>query len=202
MSAIDKLIEISGPAFSLSVPGQLEYPELENLLKQKNGFFAFEGALKVFSYFNCEASYGLKDWNNKDFWKFEYESLPEDYFFFAENIFGGQFCIKESNIYYFEPETAEFTLVANNLEEWATKILMDYDVLLGYRIAHDWQEKNGQLSFKKRLLPTQPFFMGGKMEIENLKDVEEVESMRVRGSIYQQTKNLPDGSQVRLQVTD
>lgn len=200
MSAIAKLIEISSPAFSPSFSGSLENLELENLLKQKNGFFAFEGALKVFSSQYCAYSYTLKDWNSKDLWKYEFGDIADDYFFFAEDIFGGQFGFKESNIYYFEPETGGFSLIANSLEEWAAKILVDYDTLLGYKIAHSWQEKNGQLSTKKRLLPTQPFFMGGKTEVDNLRDVEEVEAMRVRGSMYQQTKDLPNGTQVEIKV--
>ena len=205
-TAISKLTEIGGIPFSLEKPHSdknLEkYPGLAELLHSKNGFFAFESALRVFPSESTEQSHGLADWNSKELWKNYYGNLMNDYFFFAEDIFGGQFCYFNSSIYQFDPETGEIKFVSDTLEDWAKKILEDYNVLTGYQFAHDWQTKHGKLAYKKRLIPVKLFIMGGEYNSDNLDDLDSVEGMQLRGSIAQQIQDLPDGTQINFSIKD
>lgn len=206
ITAINKLVEVGGKSFVAdkvnSNGGLDQYPELLELLQSKNGFFAFESALRVFPSQASNESYGLSEWNSKNLWRNHYGNLMKDYFFFAEDIFGGQFCYFDSKIYQFDPETGEAIFMADSLEEWAKKILENYNVLTGYQLAHDWQTKHGQLAYKKRLLPTKLFVLGGEYNSENLGDVDSVEAMQFRGSVAQQIKDLPDGTQINFSIKD
>jgi hypothetical protein len=52
----------------------------------------------------------------------------------------------------------------------------------------------------KRLLPKIPFILGGRYESSNLYAVDAVTGMCYRGELWQQLRDLPDGSQVRLKA--
>ncbi len=202
-STLNKLIEIGGEAFVSEKPNMENLPQdLLGLLQSKNGFFAFESALRVFPSKSCDYSYGLSEWNSEKLWKVHYGDLVKDYLFFAEDIFGGQFCYFDSKIYQFDPETAEIKFMADTLEEWSKKILENYNVLTGYQLAHDWQSKHGKLGFKKRLIPKQLFVLGGDYSVDNLGDIDSLEAMQFRGSIAQQIKDLPDGTKIEMKITD
>lgn len=67
----------------------------------------------------------------------------------------------------------------------------------GYR---QWQEQNGQLPVKKRLLPKIPFVVGGEFVLDNLHLVDAVEGMKFRADIASQIKDLPDGAQIKFDI--
>ena len=160
MTSIQKLLNISSESIS-NKPYSKVWPDycndLKFLFESKNGFFAFEQSLHVFPTTETNISYDLNHWNSNDLWKKEYIGLSvasmNDLYFFAEDVFGGQFCFNknDSKIYTFDPETGLIYFLANNLEEWAQLILNDYDYLTGYKISHEWQEKNGIFKQKKIL---------------------------------------------------
>ena len=81
-------------------------------------------------------------------------------------------------------------------------ILADYDRWTGYSILHEWQMRNGQLSQGYRLVPTIPFVLGGEFTIANLTAMEAVQGMKYRASVARQIHGLPDGSKIKLIVTD
>ncbi len=201
---VEKLLQISGPALGRS--GVMdEWPANESLralLLRRNGFFAFESALRVFPAEETSLSYGLGEWNSPDLWISSYGGLADGLFFFAEDVFGGQFCLKEEQVYSFNPETAELTLAGGNLEAWADAILKDYDFLTGYALAHEWQIKHGTLASKVRLIPKVPFVCGGEYKVDNLAAVDAARAMRSRGNLAQQIQSLPDGSQIKFELVD
>jgi hypothetical protein len=174
------------------------------LLNQRNGLYAFESALHVFPLTAKAGQYSLEQWNEPALWRNDYGGLADGLFFFAEDIFGGQFAIRESdsNFYIFEPETGALEQLASDLEGWAGAILSDYNYLTGYPLAHEWQLKNGALPVGKRLAPKIPFVGGGKFELSNIYLADPVELMRFRGMIAQKIKDLPDGAQIKFKVTD
>ena len=150
----------------------------------------------------CDAEIGLLEWNSPTLWKAEYQGLADVYVFFAEDIFGGQFCFAESGVCQFDPETGQTEEIAKDLEGWAEMIFRDYRVLTGYPLAHEWQRANGALASGLRLVPKIPFVTGGKFELQNLYPLEAVTAMRLRASIAVQIRDRPDGSQIRLKVID
>ncbi|MBU2714104.1 SMI1/KNR4 family protein [Zooshikella harenae] len=209
--SIKKLISISSNPLSsepvklapIDVPqaGTLAN-ELISLLSQKNGFYAFEGALHIFPASSPEDEMNLISWNDQDLWISHYKGLAEGCLFFAEDIFGGQFCIKDNKIFIFDPETGDFEDFADDFSGWAEEILGDYNTITGYPLAHQWQVKNGKLADSQRLMPKIPFVCRGEFSVENLTAINAVSGMRSRGNLAHQIHNLPDGAQIKFNIID
>lgn len=211
MTSLDKLLsnaslplsehepEISGKLRTLA--GSLA-DDLLRMLCQRNGFYALESALHVFPAHSSQQEIGLDDWNDNALWRDAYKKLADGCLFFAEDVFGGQFCIKDNQVYTFDPETGTLDYLADDIEGWAKAIIGDYEVLTGYTLAHQWQKQNGQIPAKKRLLPKMPFVAGGEFSLDNLYLVDSVEGMKFRADIANQIKDLPDGAQITFNVTD
>jgi hypothetical protein len=206
---IQKLVSISSNALSggsitadafAGSPAPL-YKELKQMLELKNGFYAFESALHIFPSQSPDKM-DLEKWNDLNLWRKDYGDMTEGMFFFAEDIFGGQFCIYENKIYAFDPETAEIELLAENLQGWASAILEDYDYLTGYPLAHEWQKRSGAIPPGKRLAPKIPFIAGGEYVIDNLYIADPIELMKFRGNIAKQIKDLPDGTEINFKVVE
>jgi hypothetical protein len=203
-TAIQKLLEIAGPSLTgCLVTGRgLENSELKALLKAKNGFFAFESALRVFPAGDTAHSYSLDDWNSPKLWCPLYGDLVDGLLCFAEDIFGTQFCLRDNQVYSFDPETADLTFISNTLEEWADELLKDYNLLTGYPLAHEWQARNGILAPLDRLMPKMPFVLGGEFGIDNLVAIDGARSMRCRANLAHQIHSLPDGAQIKFEIVD
>ncbi|QXI49530.1 MULTISPECIES: hypothetical protein [Pseudomonas] len=65
----------------------------------------------------------------------------DDIVFFAEDLFGIQFCLHGNEVLSFDPETVKFSFLSARLEEWAAKILADYDYVTGYSLAMHGKQK-------------------------------------------------------------
>jgi hypothetical protein len=191
--------EPTGPengAIDSSIPS-----DLMNLLTLRNGFFAFESALEVFPLSDSELSYTVSKWNEEGNWRKCYHDLMPDGICFAQDVFGGQF-IYANSILRFDPETALSENFAASIDQWATLIMTDYEYLLGYPIAREWQAVNGQIPFFHRLVPKIPFVLGGEYGLDNLVSMETAKSMRFRADLALQIKNLPDGAEIVFKIVD
>ena len=176
--------------------------ELLNMLTGKNGFYAFESALHVFPSGHAGDEITLEAWNSPGLWRTEYQGLADDCLFFAEDVFGSQFCIHRSSICSFDPETGTKVLKAATLEEWARDILGDPAVSTGYTLAHEWQRHHGPLPPNHRLFAKYPFVVGGDYAISNLRCIDSVAGMRFLGSIATQIHSLPDGTKIDFEIVD
>jgi hypothetical protein len=201
--SIKKLLSIGsgrlcpGQRPSASVP-----TELRDMLDEANGFYAFESALHVFPSGGDAAHLGVEAWNSPDLWRFEYGDMVEGCWFFAEDAFGVQFCLKEGHVGSFNPETGEIEPLAKTVEEWAEKVLKEYDCLTGHPLAHAWQERHGALKPGTRLVPKVPFVCGGKFNLDNLVAIDAVKGMRARGNLARQIRDLPDGAQIQFTISE
>jgi hypothetical protein len=175
--------------------------DLEEVLRIKDGFYAFDSALLVRPYINAQKPRGVVEWNNTNLWKREYDEGLNQALFFAEDVFGGQFCIYQGRVHAFDPETGVFELIGDCLDDWASSILSDTNFRTGHSLARAWQSKYGSLPLGTRLAPKLPFILGGRYEIDNLAPVDEVEAVGFRLSIAKQIRDLPDGSKVILKAT-
>lgn len=171
--------------------------ELEAILMQKNGFYVFENAL-MFYPSTIQKEYGIEAINNNIIMLYHFDK--NTCLFFAQDIFGNQFCIKENKIFLFDVETSEFEFLAETFEEWSTLILQDYNYCTGYPIAHQWQKNNGILDINERLVPKIPFVLGGEYKIENITKIGLIDSLKFRSNLASQILNLPDGEQIKLQI--
>jgi len=207
-TSLDRLIGIGGQALGLAADVNLVTDEsmlggdLRDLLGRKNGFYAFESALHVLPARSCGGEIGLTEWNSPGLWIEAYKGMASGCVFFAEDVFGGQFCIKSNKICSFDPETGALQDVAEDMEGWARSILADYDFMTGYSLCHEWQRVNGRLNSGLRLVPKVPFVAGGKFNVQNLHVIEAVKGMRLRGQIALQIKDIPDGEQIKLKIVE
>jgi hypothetical protein len=208
---LKELVDIGSTSLSSAVPSRDEdffgvaggvLKDLLELFKWKNGFYAFESALHVFPSQSIGIEIGLVEWNAADLWINEYQGMADGSVFFAEDIFGGQFCIRHDGIYSFDPETAGLELLARDLEGWAKLVLDDYEFLTGYPLAHEWQQSRGKLISGNRLVPKIPFVVGGDFSVANLYELNAVKAMQLRGSLANQIKNIPDGATIRWKLED
>lgn len=172
--------------------------ELKDLLARKNGFYGFEYALHVFPWETTDSEIGMLDWNKESLWISSYDDMAKGAFFFAEDILGCQFCLKNDGVYTFDPETGGFDKLANNINEWCQMILSDYRVLTGYSLAHDWQVTNGEISQGYRLAPKIPFVAGGLFELDNLYLGKSFELLKARANIAIQIRDVPEGGSINL----
>lgn len=173
--------------------------ELLAFLAVKNGFYAFESALVVLPA-DIDHEMGLERWNSLSGWRAEYGSLADGCLFFAMDAFGGQFCIADSRVLLFDPETARKEPVADDIAGWESRILEDYRVLTAWPLAHEWQEHNRPLTLRERLVPTTPFVLGGEFVHTNLHAVDAAKAMGFYGNLATQIHGLPDGTPIQLKI--
>jgi hypothetical protein len=207
--ALQKLLEIGGVPF-VSKDAEFAVPVLDrfgsigaslaDVLRRKDGFFCFESALRIFPSVTVESSWGIGEWNSRDLWKVDYRGLADDVFCFAEELFGRQFVIAGGKVGVFEAETGEVETVAFSLEEWASRILLDYNQMTAYGIAHEWQHKYGPLHARHRLMAKTPFVLGGDYSVANLASTNSFEMMKNLGNLAYQIHDLPDGTRVQRKV--
>jgi hypothetical protein len=204
VSALDELLKVASPAIGPETDCADEIPEaLRPVLVRRNGFYAFESSLH---FYPCGASSSevvtLQVWNRDDLWRSNYQGLADHLYFFAEDVFGGQFALAHDGIVSFEPETGETQLIATDIDSWASKIMSNYSVLTGWPLASDWQRVNGALPHGKRLMPKRPFVLGGEYSLSNVYALDAVTSMRLRGDIAIQIREHPDGTVVSYTVVE
>jgi len=208
MTSIESLLSISSESLG---PQPRVFPEflktyglgdeLFHMLQRKNGFYAFECALHVFP-LTDDPETGLEAWNADSLWRDEYQDLAHGLLFFAEDALQDQFCLstKHNGVFRFRAETGRTALMADSVEHWAHAILTDARSETRWPLIHDWELKNGPLPAGKRLLPKIPFFLGGEYTVENFWAGNPLEGMRLKGDLAIQTRDLPDGAKVRLNL--
>lgn len=208
-TALHKLVEIgSEPLAEGSPTFEITYSdwapslskEVAGLLSLKNGFYAFASALHVLSVQSEAGVTGIVDWNLAESWKQSYAGLADKIFCFAQDIFGNQFALYKQQVVIFNCETGELGNFAQSLEDWASKVLLDYNFVTGHDFARSWQSANRPLKRGERLFPVKPFIIGGDYSIDNLKPLNDIEGLRFFGHFCTETHRLPDGSFVSLSV--
>jgi len=174
--------------------------ELLELLKLKNGFYAYSGALHVFPIGSHETVIDLKRWNDEKSWKKEFSFIDEDYFCFAEDIFGWQYCIVNDRIKLMDIEQGIFTEFAPDLETWAKKVLDDPDGTSGAVFAKGWAREEGGIVMGNRINVWPFFVLGGKVGVANYAEIEQEDLLAGHGIVARQLLDIEDGQQVRVEL--
>lgn len=170
--------------------------DLLALLSIRNGFYALKESL-LLRPLSCKLfPLGALEWNSPSLWKHAYGLDLGKLFFFAEDLFGCQYGIMNSEVVLFDPETGECESVADTLESWARVLLDDLNFRTGYPLAQAWRRVHGAIPRGCRLHPNIPFVFGGKYEVSNLHLGRDVEGMIFRASLARQIRDVPDGEQV------
>ncbi|MBT2502384.1 hypothetical protein [Curtobacterium sp. ISL-83] len=183
---VEQLASIGGP----EIGSRESIPVGHPVLLAKDGFVAFESALRVFP------SAMLAGWNSEEGWRARYPSIPSDAVCFASDLFGNQFATAPNGVLRIDVESAEVEVFADSLEEWAQILLEDYSVHTGYALAHAWQATERPLKPGERLAPLLPFVLGGEYSTANLSALDEAAVMERFGRFAQSLEELPDGAEV------
>ncbi len=175
--------------------------ELAELLRLRNGFYAFESSLLVRGIGSPPAPRDLVEWNSVETWVGLYDDLDGDeMLFFAEDVFGNQFAMQPERVVLFDSETGDSAEFAGSLGEWADAVLTDYAYCTGHPVAHEWQARNGVLQPGMKLMPEVPFVCGGEFDAGKLFSIEEREAMAFKADLANQISELPDGAQIEFRV--
>lgn len=204
MESIARLVAVAGSLISANAPAPVDLfkgmgrigVDLLSMLRAKNGFYALDSALHVFPATNDEQVVDVNTWNSPSLWRHAYGDLLDGYLFFAEDIFGQQYGLREGKIEFVDMETGQGEYFAHSLEEWAARILEEPELNTGYPLARDWQAKQGPIPAGHRLVPKMPFVCGGEFNLENLYLADAVQSLLFRGHLAVQIKDLPDGAKI------
>ena len=89
-------------------------------------------------------------------------------------------------------------VIGRDLDEWAARVLADYDLETGWSLAHDSQARNGALPVGNRLVGRTPFVLGGEYTVGNLVPLALADAAEKLGGLYGQMKDSPDGTQITL----
>lgn len=174
--------------------------QLAAILEQRNGFYAYGGSLLFRPFGQCDAPRDLVQWNSPDLWISSYSVAVGDSLFFAEDIFGCQFCVKEGVIALFDPETGSFEHVASDFHVLSEMLKNDPNGLTGFPFLREWSRAHGGLAVGERLLPKLPFVCGGEFEAGNLAAVADVKGMLFRADLCNQIKDVPEGGKIVFRI--
>jgi hypothetical protein len=207
MNALEKLLSISSEPFvpspsharlvSRDHAGVLE--QVESMLTRKNGFAAFESALIIFPTVATGLMPSIDSWNDLSGWRRWYRDVVSDeVLFFADDLFGGQFGASKKEIIRFDPEQGRVSAYATTLLDWAARLLANYREHTAWPLAHEWQVANGPIGPHQRLLPKQPFILGGDYTVDNMRLVDRTIAMENWGRLFQATRRIPDGELITV----
>ena len=194
-----KFIRIASP-IAANIPAEIdiEVVELTNIYQWGDGFLAFESAFHLYS---LHGPYSLAQINSLP-WKDMY--LADNLFFFAQDIFAHQYGIDRTTKSFFklDLETGDQVKMADTLEQFFEIILQDFEYQTGWPLAHQWQSTHGPLNAGKRLCPITPFMTNGEFEVGNLFEEDMFNIIAFFSDWRRQTKHLPDGTQISIDVGD
>ena len=164
MNALDRIKEsgrsLSGVAGSFGSASWAVPRFLSPLYVSADGFTAFSEALLVPPY---SVSKTLHDEGALA----SFVEVGE--FCFSYDLFGAPFVFAgDGRIERVDPETRERSLFSPNLEEWANRVSAKPNFELGASLASEWHLQNRRLLDFERLVPKQPFVIGGDYVVENL----------------------------------
>ncbi|WP_297737149.1 hypothetical protein [uncultured Maricaulis sp.] len=203
-AALAQLLERSSAAIGrpLSEIGELpqSYESLKPLLSLRNGFYADYSALYVLPFDpNMAPSLNSSKKIATSLSKFEEAQSAT---VFAFDAFGMPFIIRQGCFGHLDYSTGAVEWMGNSAEEWSDAVLGDFRRYSGWPSVEMWQAEHGKLPVGTRLFPVRPFILGGQFETSNLKAVPIADGFGAAAQIYEQTKDLSEGAQVRIVVAD
>jgi hypothetical protein len=209
-AAIDRLLDLADTALAPSV-GQAMLDRarstlgpaadaLVELLARCNGFNALDDSLVVRPLSAATPPRGVFEWNSVELWKRRYPIDCTGLICFAEDLFSNQFALSDHGVLLLEVEQGECRVIAGSLDGWASWLLADSDVRTGRLLASAWKERFGALGSNRRLVPRQPFVLGGSYDIENLVAIDELEAVRIVAGVAAAVRGLKDGQRVRIEL--
>lgn len=169
-------------------------------LEVHNGLYAFSRALHIFGCSDEMAFHDMETRNRSSQWRQLYGETAAGLAFFAEEVLGNLFAYSEEGIVFFDVESAESEMVADDFIGWVRYILEDVDYTTGRSLAQAWFALHGPIPFGSHLCPKRPFIIGGEYEVDNLFLAPWNESLLFKADIARQIRDLPDGTEIEIDL--
>jgi hypothetical protein len=169
------------------------------LKEYSNGGYFFENALHLLGSNEGDIDFDIFVFNHlvKDI----YKSKVDGFFFFAEDLFGQLYAFRDSKVFLFLIDAAEYELVADSFEDWVHIVIDDPDYYLGYTFAKNAHPQTiKQLGEGYRMGATMPFVLGGAYHMENLRLKHYKENLEFSASIAHQISGVPDGTPIQFKI--
>lgn len=189
-----------GPGFAGALPdlgGAARTRELEQLLGQRDGFFAFDDALMVLPVNAPIRRLDLVRLNNGD-WTANYWHRCEGLLFFAADALGDLFALSEDKVVRFASETGVVEPMADNLAGWAARVQADPAGEAGWPFAKTWADTHGPLEEGWRLTGKKPFVLEGAFDLDNLEQRALPEILEYRGNLATRLHEAPPGAILKM----
>ena len=191
MSAIHQLLESSTGIEGSVVEGAMIPEALRLLTPGGSGLVAFDRALLI-----APPGVVLEMVRKKLFVPFRIDVTTH---LFAFDLFGGMYGIEpDGSVVSVDAETGEQQDFARDLEGWVRLILEQPGSLLGAELGRAWQRLHGPLAPLERLVPRQPFVLGGEYSVSNLVRCPLQCAVELYGSLCEQLAASPDGTPVEV----
>jgi hypothetical protein len=167
------------------------------LKEYSNGGYFFDNALHLLG--SNDGDFDIFVFNH--FVQDIYKSKVAGFFFFAEDLFGHLFAFRDSKVFLFFIDAAEYKFVADRFEDWVHIVIDDPDYYLGYTFAQNADPQTiKKLSEGYRMGATMPFVLGGAYNMENLRLKNYKENLEFSASIAHQISDVPDGTPIQFKI--
>src|SRR5690348_3725097 len=171
-------------------------PELAGILTEINGFILHDGALHVRGASLAPEWHSLRaPWREPEPFSALYPTVQPADIPFAQDQVGDQFLLRHGHVLRLSAETGDVEPVANSVDDFLTRVSEDIEGFLNVGLCHTM--KPGQL-----LLAYPPFLFRESGAATSLRSSPASEVIRFHGDLARQIRDLPDGSQVQVKLTE
>jgi hypothetical protein len=187
--------------YTISLNKQIEDINYEKFIVECcNGGFFFGKALLIYPNI-LENQYPSASLLNSKLYQ-EFGELFCNYWSFGQDIFGNQFCFKNTTreIILFNIEDASEVIMARDFKEWLIIVEDDFDYLTGYSYYKEWIKKQG-LNEIQRLVPYKPFIVGGDYNVSNFVASDYPRYLEYNAQLAKHLHDIPDGTAVRIRYS-
>lgn len=170
-------------------------------LKRYNGGYFYNNALILFGFSKEENQLNISHMNT--LFKNYYQNLIDGLYFFGQDIFGNAFGFRNEKIVFFNIESGQKEILAENFEKWLDILYNDLDYYTGKSLACELNDKTREeLTKEKRLCPKYPFILGGEYSLDNLALMGYIDNINYNSNIAKQVYNLPEGSKIKIIINN
>lgn len=171
-------------------------PGLVRVLSDTNGFILHEGAIHVRGASRTPEWHSLRAaWQGSSAFHTLYESVQATDIPFAQDLVGDQLLLRGGRVVRLFAETGEVQALVSSLEDFFTRLSEDIEGFLNVGLGHPMQP--GQL-----LLAFPPFVFQESGAGSSLKPVRAEEVILCHANLARQIRDIPDGGQVEVKVSD
>jgi hypothetical protein len=189
--------EVLGPSGAAGTPHR-------RLLEICNGAFLYGRALHFFGACARPPWHSLAQWNARETWRDAYRDLTDGLIFFAEDAFGDQFAYtgRGGEVVVFEAELGKVVHAAPTFMLWIESILAAPESLLPIELLKGERAAGKNLQAGSQLFAYPPLFSVESREGVEIGHVDAIEAMRFRGQLALQVRDMPSGTQVKIEIDD